>query len=168
MPKARMTDLETRTAATVEWTQLSAGQFRVVCGQTERQITMRKAGGQSLLCLPDGSCHRYESVQVGRVIWLWLDGRVWRFEKEATGRKSAGSHLEPTRELVAPMPGNILKIHKSTGEVYNADEPLIVIESMKMELTLSAPAKGKLIEVLCEVGELVPLGKVLAKLEPTE
>ncbi|KAB2945072.1 MAG: acetyl-CoA carboxylase biotin carboxyl carrier protein subunit, partial [Phycisphaerae bacterium] len=46
-------------------------------------------------------------------------------------------------EVKAPMPGTILKILVKPGDVVTAHQPLVVMESMKMEMTLSASGAGR-------------------------
>jgi biotin carboxyl carrier protein len=54
------------------------------------------------------------------------------------------------------------------GATVSAHAPLVVIESMKMELTVTAPADGNVAEVLCEPGGRVDRGAVLLRMESGE
>ena len=81
-------------------------------------------------------------------------------------RRGRAPHAADRMEdLCAPMPGTILKIVVSAGESFAAHQPLIIMESMKMEMTLSSPHAGRVKEIHCKVGELVPMGRLLAKLD---
>ena len=44
--------------------------------------------------------------------------------------------------LTAPMPGKIIKVHVAEGERVGANQPLLVLEAMKMEHTIAAPHAG--------------------------
>ncbi|MEZ4397267.1 MAG: biotin/lipoyl-containing protein [Candidatus Krumholzibacteriia bacterium] len=107
-------------------------------------------------------CHR----EGGRV-QVWLDGRVHVLEKVDDGPRRASAEAGAARSgsLTAPMPGAVLKILATPGASFAAHEPLVIMESMKMELTLSAPHAGRVRKVNCEAGELVELGAVLVELE---
>jgi len=101
------------------------------------------------------------------VLSIWIEGRIQRFRvprRLARRSESAGPAL-PAGDLMAPMPGTILKINVRAGDAFTAHQPLIIMESMKMEMTLSSPRPGRVSEITCRVGELVELGKLLAKLE---
>lgn len=110
-------------------------------------------------------CHRE-----GERIQVWLDGRVHDVElvPDTPRRASAAAGGPRSANLAAPMPGAVLKILVASGEVFEAHQPLVIMESMKMELTLSVPHAGKVRKVSCEVGELVDLGAVLVDLDPVE
>ena len=66
----------------------------------------------------------------------------------------------------APMPGVIRAVAVSVGDEVVAGQPLVVMEAMKMEHTLSAPAPATVTEVRCAVGDQVDNGAVLVVLEP--
>jgi len=67
--------------------------------------------------------------------------------------------------LEAPMVGKILKIEKQVGDHVDEDEVVIVMEAMKMEIPVVAPASGTLKEVKVAVGQAVEAEQVLAVIE---
>ena len=73
--------------------------------------------------------------------------------------------LAPAGSLLAPMPGLVLRVLAEPGAVVTAGQPLLVLEAMKMEQTVSAPADGVLAELRAKAGEQVSTGQVLAVLE---
>jgi 3-methylcrotonyl-CoA carboxylase alpha subunit len=68
--------------------------------------------------------------------------------------------------IVAPMPGTVTKIFAEAGMDLQRGAPLIVLEAMKMEHTLRAPADGRLKALKCAVGDVVQEGTELADFEP--
>jgi acetyl/propionyl-CoA carboxylase alpha subunit len=76
--------------------------------------------------------------------------------------------LAPAGSLLAPMPGLVLRVLAEPGAVVTAGQPLLVLEAMKMEQTVSAPADGVLAELRAKAGEQVSTGQVLAVLETGE
>ncbi|UJW29071.1 ATP-grasp domain-containing protein [Saccharothrix sp. AJ9571] len=64
--------------------------------------------------------------------------------------------------LVAPMPGNVVRIAVAAGDRVEAGAPLLWLEAMKMEHKITAPAAGVVAELPVEVGQQVELGTVLA------
>jgi 3-methylcrotonyl-CoA carboxylase alpha subunit len=70
--------------------------------------------------------------------------------------------------IVAPMPGTVTRILVEVGAELVQGAPLLVLEAMKMEHTLRAPAAGRLKALNCAVGDFVQEGTELAELEPTE
>jgi 3-methylcrotonyl-CoA carboxylase alpha subunit len=68
--------------------------------------------------------------------------------------------------IVAPMPGTVIRILTDQGADLPAGAPLLVLEAMKMEHTLRAPAAGRLKAFRCAVGDFVQEGTELADFEP--
>jgi propionyl-CoA carboxylase alpha chain len=67
--------------------------------------------------------------------------------------------------LVAPMPGNVIRIGAAVGDTVTAGQPLIWLEAMKMEHTITAPADGVLAELNVDTGHQVEVGAVLARVD---
>ena len=61
--------------------------------------------------------------------------------------------------------GNVWKILKKAGERVAEDEPIILIESMKMEIPVTAPEDGTVIEILTKEENTVAEGDVVARIE---
>ncbi|MAT34564.1 MAG: carbamoyl-phosphate synthase subunit L, partial [Ponticaulis sp.] len=64
------------------------------------------------------------------------------------------------------MPGKLLAIRVKAGDSVTKDQPLAVMEAMKMEHTLSAPRDGEIAEVADLVGAQVAEGELLVRLVP--
>jgi biotin carboxyl carrier protein len=80
-----------------------------------------------------------------------------------TAARSAGGAVDG--QLRAPMPGHVLQVVAAVGDVVSGGDPIVVIESMKMEMTLAAPADGTLVELTVAVGDAVVSDQPLARVE---
>jgi 3-methylcrotonyl-CoA carboxylase alpha subunit len=69
-------------------------------------------------------------------------------------------------EIIAPMPGKVLKVLVHDGDLVTGGQPLVVIEAMKMETTLAAESAAIVKHVLVEEGQSVDHGAVLIELSP--
>jgi acetyl/propionyl-CoA carboxylase alpha subunit len=67
--------------------------------------------------------------------------------------------------LVAPMPGNVIRLGAAIGDTVTAGQPLIWLEAMKMEHTITAPTDGVLTQLDVTTGQQVDVGAVLARVE---
>jgi 3-methylcrotonyl-CoA carboxylase alpha subunit len=65
----------------------------------------------------------------------------------------------------APLPGKIIDLRVKAGDTVSRGQPLLVLEAMKMEHTLTAPADGTVKSVRYAVGEQVPEGAELVEFE---
>jgi len=83
--------------------------------------------------------------------------RVPRWSIAAQNAAHAGA-------LRSPMPGKIIALLADPGAVVEAGAPLLVMEAMKMEHTISAPFKGVVKAFFCQTGEQVPDGVELIHL----
>ena len=72
---------------------------------------------------------------------------------------------DPQAELTAPMPGTIVAINHDAGAHVEAGTPILVMEAMKMELTIKAPASGTVVRYDCAVGDQVSEGAELFEFE---
>ena len=79
----------------------------------------------------------------------------------------AGEAQAEGGRLTAPMPGKVVSIAVKVGDVVHKGQPLAVMEAMKMEHTIAAPADGRVLEVLFAPGEQVAEGAELLRLEAT-
>ncbi|MCB0309567.1 MAG: biotin/lipoyl-binding protein, partial [Bdellovibrionales bacterium] len=66
--------------------------------------------------------------------------------------------------IVSPMPGKILQIKVSEGDKVTKDQTLIIMEAMKMELTLKANSEGNVEKVSVKENDIVSAGTVLIEL----
>ena len=96
---------------------------------------------------------------------VWLDGE--RHLVEAERRKHGGGSNESEDALVAPMPAKVVRIAVAQGDTVEDGQTLVVLESMKMELGVTAPRAGRIQKIgAFEIGAIVPAGTVLVELEP--
>jgi biotin carboxyl carrier protein len=63
------------------------------------------------------------------------------------------------------MPGTVVRVSVSEGEVVEEGQLLLVLEAMKMEQSVKAPHAGRVSSLPYGEGDLVPGGAVLAEIE---
>ena len=98
--------------------------------------------------------------------WIFWKGHVFRgafgAAEKAPGRPSKAA-VGPT-SLIAPMPARVIRILVQPGAAVKKGDTLIVLEAMKMELPVRAPADGTVAAIHCRDGELVQADAVLIDL----
>ncbi|MFB7469600.1 biotin carboxylase N-terminal domain-containing protein [Kitasatospora sp. NPDC056184] len=70
--------------------------------------------------------------------------------------------------LLAPMPGTVVRATAAVGDTVTAGQPLLVLEAMKMEHRITAPADGILAELRAVPGRQVETGALLAVVKPLD
>lgn len=93
---------------------------------------------------------------------VFLNGEVFEFEVARQGRRRSAAHAS---SLSAPMPATVTRINITAGDAVKKGDTLIVLEAMKMELPVRAPADGIVQTVGCKAGELVQPGVALVTLK---
>jgi urea carboxylase len=68
------------------------------------------------------------------------------------------------RAVASPVPGSVWKLLVAEGDTVAAGQPLLVVESMKMEFSVSAPAAGRVLTLACREGGAVGAGQTVAVL----
>lgn len=129
-----------------------AAPFACTCQADDIRINLgtRRAHGQ---VHADGET--FHVFYAGRHVSLaWLDPLAHAGETESEGGK-----------LTAPMPGKVIAVMVEAGSTVTRGTPLLVMEAMKMEHTISAPVDGVVSEVLYGVGEQVAEGSQLLAFE---
>jgi 3-methylcrotonyl-CoA carboxylase alpha subunit len=106
---------------------------------------------------------------------LYADGAVTAFDGSAPIRLAladpfAAENIDPDIETgpVAPMPGTIIALVAPPGDIVEPGAPMLIMEAMKMEHTLRAPARGRVARYLCAAGDFVAEGAALLEFEAEE
>ena len=68
-------------------------------------------------------------------------------------------------EVRAELVGNVWKVEKQEGDTVGVDDVLMILESMKMEIPVTAPVAGTITEIRVQEQEVVKEGQVLAVIE---
>lgn len=128
-------------------TRLDRTTFEVVAG--ERRITVRAVESEG----------RY---------WAFAEGCTFAFEVAHAdgGAPAASGQTGGEPALAAPMPATVVALHAEPGMTVRRDDTLVVLEAMKMELSIRSPRDGVVESVSCRQGELVEPGVPLVALRP--
>ena len=97
---------------------------------------------------------------------VFADGCTFNFEVEPPGRGAAVAADDSGGEsvLASPMPATVVTVHVAPGQTVRRDDTLVVLEAMKMELSVRSPRDGVVESVSCRQGELVQPGVPLVAL----
>lgn len=151
----------------VETSAHGDGYFVCVNGETF-DVSLDSTGlGESVLYSGNRALP-YFVAKTGDKLHIWLAGKSYVLEAVSNQPQRGGAAAAGAvgNEVKAPMPGTVLKINVKKGDMAEANSPLVIMESMKMEMTLAVPAKVLVKEVLCTENQLVEQGAVLLKIEP--
>lgn len=97
---------------------------------------------------------------------LWVNGSTIFYER--VREKQAGAGPAAAGSLSTSIPAVVSEILVAEGDLVNAGDKLILLESMKMILPVQAPHDGVVVEINCTAGEAVQPGVPLLELKTTE
>jgi 3-methylcrotonyl-CoA carboxylase alpha subunit len=110
----------------------------------------------------DATAIKAAPVRDGRTWHVFHDGVRWALSLK---EELADLDVEPSGSLSAPMPGRVIKLMVEAGAKVAKGQPLLILEAMKMEHTITAPADGTVKEIHYAAGEQVLEGAQLIRLE---
>ncbi|MDO7868050.1 acetyl/propionyl/methylcrotonyl-CoA carboxylase subunit alpha [Nocardioides jiangxiensis] len=126
----------------------------VVLAAGPDEVTLEQDGVQRTFTVYVDGDHVDVESSLGHVALI----RAPRFVDPST-QVAAGS-------LLAPMPGSVVAVSAAVGDTVAEGQPLLVMEAMKMQHTISAPYAGTVTELDVAVGQQVEAGAVLAVVAP--
>ena len=132
-----------------------------------------RATGEGL-CRPStssgqaGQTYSFAWVWVGPELHLWLDGDLFVFQRAdsptSPGRRRGNAAADQTGDVLAPMPGVVLEVLVAEGDRVERNQTVMIMESMKMELVITAPGDGIVRRVSVQPGDQVDRGMRLLEL----
>ena len=84
-----------------------------------------------------------------------IDPRSWR------GRRHGSAEAEGRQQILAPMPGKVVRLLVKAGDTVETGQGLLVVEAMKMQNEIRSPKSGKVERILVAEGQAVNAGEVL-------
>ncbi|MEO7150304.1 MAG: biotin carboxylase N-terminal domain-containing protein [Burkholderiaceae bacterium] len=97
-------------------------------------------------------------------VWIQDDANAWQYQRvQRFARAGEGSGED--LQVRAPMSGRVIAVPVAEGDLVKAGTPLLVMESMKMEMPLCATGPGRVARLLVEIGSQLSAGQLLVELE---
>ena len=121
--------------------------------------------GEGLYRTKSGRTLSFAWAWAGQELHLWLEGAQYVFQKAETRRRGTATTADASGDVLAPMTGAILEVLVSEGERVERNQTVVIMESMKMELVITAPRDGFVRRVAVQPGQQVERGMRLVELE---
>ena len=154
------------------------------------QVELAQAG-ERLRCTIDGAPLEADAVEIAPGIYsILIDGeslearvepdggaalrvtvgnREWQAEirdpREWRRNRTGVADAEGRQQVLAPMPGKIVRVLIAAGDSVETKQGLFVVEAMKMQNEIRSPKSGTVERVLAKEGQPVTAGEVLAWVE---
>jgi len=138
--------------------------FELEFADKRRQVRSYRREERRLTARLEDATVEGSVVRVGNRIEVFLPGEHHVLEMHDPLRQDLAADSR-AGDLQAPMPGKIIAIFVAAGDAVEKDAPLLILEAMKMEHTIRAPARGRIARILCRAGEQVGEGTELIEFE---
>ena len=143
----------------------SGGDYRIELGDGHHQVAGARLSDGTLSLRIDDHARRFAVLDEADAVVVHDGARRLRLQPLALYEHEAGSADSGTGNVAAPMPGRVVLVKVVPGDAVEAGQEVMVIEAMKMELSLKAPRAGTVAEVRAQAGEFVDADAVLLTLE---
>lgn len=129
-----------------------------------------KTGADGRAWLTVGERHVEVAIATrGDDVFIHLDGEAYQLRYEhPLDRLAAQAGGTAGDRILAPMPGSIVSVHVAAGDVVKRGQALLLMESMKMETTLTSPRDGVVATVQFGKGQTFDRDAMLLSLEPVQ
>jgi acetyl-CoA/propionyl-CoA carboxylase biotin carboxyl carrier protein len=152
--------------ALAEHGEARVGAGQVTIGERTWEAAIRFDADHNPRIMLDGIERRYAVAVTDDAVWIGRDGHQLEVRTASVARSAAGAIVG---SLEAPMPGTVLLVPVAEGDLVAEGDVLLVIESMKMELSIVAPHGGTVAGLELKPGDRVGLKQPLvAVLEPDD
>ncbi|MGH8042113.1 MAG: biotin/lipoyl-containing protein, partial [Rudaea sp.] len=138
-----------------------AGNYRLQSADTQCEVTGSRWDGHTLSARFNGEARRVDvRADAVRVLLHDANGIRWRFDRAPAFAWST-SDSTGGNQVVAPMPGRSVLVKAKAGDKVEAGQELLVMEAMKMELSLKAPRAGTIESISAAKDDFVEADSVL-------
>lgn len=140
--------------------------FMVKVDGKELEVTIAHLGEHRfLLRLPDRSV-AVDWARKDREVFLQLEGETFHFREEDAAHTLSDDHGEESDpSMNSPLPGRVVKVLVKPGDEVKKGQPVVVIDSMKIEFEFKATRSGTVDKVLAVEGKQIDVGESLLVLK---
>lgn len=137
----------------------------VLVGERRHEVQAQAAERGRLALAIDGQRVFAYVARQGSRVQVHVGGQVWELERSGGApRRRAGEAAGASGLLAAAMPGRVLDVLVKPGDSVRKGETLVLLEAMKMELRIAAPADGAVLRVHVAPGQIIERAAPLVEL----
>jgi biotin carboxyl carrier protein len=132
-------------------------------------FTAQRISPNELTLFIDGGARRVFAAATEEKVFIHIHGHIFSFDRVSADQKlfSRDALEFGAKDHVAtPMPGKVVKILVKEGDRVALKQPLVIVESMKMENEIKSPTDGTIVSIHFAPGDLVEPGKPIIKIAP--
>jgi biotin carboxyl carrier protein len=136
--------------SSLDWVEIEPNRFSIIMNGKSYVITLERSGDSSFIANINGKEYHC-NVEDERA------RRLREYIKETTG-------ADGPVEITAPMPGLVLEVAIREGDQISHNQPILVLEAMKMENEIRSSLQGKVDKIYVKPGQTVEKGELLVRI----
>ncbi|UCC80766.1 MAG: biotin/lipoyl-binding protein [Candidatus Zixiibacteriota bacterium] len=148
-----------------------SGEYKAVIADKEYQFSASNISPNEFSILLDKKNMKAYVAESDERIYVHVGGKIIKLGKPgaaAGGFGGTGGEFGVKDEISTPMPGKVVTVLVNEGDQVKSGQPLVIVESMKMENEIKSPTAGQVVAVNFSNGDLVEPGQPIIKLNPSE
>ena len=149
--------------------------LKAITGDGEEEVGLELAG-ERVSARIGTRVYELEAREIEPGVYvLFIGDRVREFRvddkikigdpRRLRGSENSGGQHHGVAQIVAQMPGKVVKIQVAAGEAVEKGAGVVVVEAMKMQNEMKSPRTGTVVSVNVKAGDTVNAGDVLVILE---
>lgn len=138
--------------------------YQVTIGERTYEVKATPLANGGWRLLLDGQSHMVYAAAQNDQRFVQVDDQNFTLTV-ATSKSSRKTAQTGSAELIAQMPGQVTAVSVQAGEAVTRGQTVMILEAMKMEIRVTAPADGYIQQVLVQQGVVVERGQRLALFE---
>ncbi len=149
--------------------KLEDGRVQAEIGDRVYTLDVRETAPDSYLFFLNTNVHECRVDQRASAFDVSIHGRSYAVTivdpKRLRSGQDSDRHQHGAAEILAPMPGKVVRVHLQAGDAVEKGAGVIVVEAMKMQNEMKSPRAGVLVSINVKPGDTVNAGDVLAVIE---
>lgn len=154
--------------AGIEIEPVESGQYRVRLGERELLVLVPHLDPGYVVMQLEGIPYRAQIAATRAAHHVAIGGEFYDFwipKDEPRARRGGRAGAPPGGRVSSPMPGKVTKILVEMGATVAAGDGLLILEAMKMENEIRAPAAGVVKTICVTAGQMVMPAETLVEIE---
>lgn len=144
------------------------GGYEIVLNNKTFKASVKSMFGKCLFLLVDGGAFRVYITEKNNQKYIWVNGDqflVAKVKPAARKLKKEEDDAAGKKAIITPMPGRIVRVTVQKDQLVDKNQPLAVMESMKMENEIVSPRKGRIIKINFQAGDTLNFGDTIMEIE---
>ena len=149
--------------------KMEAGRVSAQIGDRVYNLDVREIEPDSYLFFLNTNVHECRVTASKSSFDVNIHGRCYSItivdQKRLRSGQNSDRHHHGVAEILAPMPGKVVRVQTETGATVEKGVGLVVVEAMKMQNEMKSPRDGVVVSIKVKPGDTVNAGDVLAVVE---